>query len=100
MDLDLTSTVEMETLRQHHRLNKGIRATLRRILRHIIKLRLPKRRLAPPVSPYVGGSSIGAQEWDNCDHMFYYFRIVDNYYYQLVTGKVMIKLTYVMYKHI
>ena len=85
-NLDLTATVEMETLRQHHRMNKGIRATLRRILRHIIKLRRPKRSVAPPVSPLRADSS--AHEWDSCDHMFYYFRIVDNYYYQLVTGKV------------
>ena len=86
MNVDLTSTIEMETLRQHHRMNKGIRATLRRILRHLMKLRLPKRRVAPPVSPLLGGRI--AHEWENCDHLFYYFRIVDNYYYQLITGKV------------
>ena len=85
-NVDLTATVEMETLRQYHRMNKGIRATLRRILRHIMKLRLPKRRVAPPVSPLLGDNTV--HDWDNCDHMFYYFRIVDNYYYQLVTGKV------------
>ena len=86
MNVNLTSTVEMETLRQHHRVNKGIRATLRRVLRHLMKLRIPKRRVAPPVSLLRGNCTV--HEWDNCDHMFYYFRIVDNYYYQLVTSKV------------
>ncbi len=68
---------------------------LRRILRHLMKLRMPKRReaAAAPVSPLLGGVSAGgatlaAHDWENCDHLFYYFRIVDNYYYQLITSKV------------
>ncbi len=84
--MDLTADIELETMRrQNHRCKKGIRGMLRRIVHHLVKLRRPKI-LSPSVSPLSEPEITTA--WECGDNLFYYFKIVDNYYYQLVQSKV------------
>ncbi len=93
--MDLTADIELETMRrQNHRCKKGIRGMLRRIVRHLVKLRRPKI-LSPSVAPLSEPEITTA--WECGDNLFYYFKIVDNYYYQLVTkvNCFLISVTYI-----
>lgn len=86
-----------ETMRQHHRVNKGIRRVLHRIINTILKLHKSKQ-VAPAGGLITNGNENTVQlAWTSADNLFLYFRIVDNYYYELVQFKVIVYIVRLYY---